>query len=108
MPGVIDLCVVELRSLQALVDMAVTGLLLLLLLLWIFFTPSCFLTNTFSKDDSCPGEDLVEFSSDLRALATIWLSPGVLGLLGLAHGTLAVIKVVLEELGDIADLGSLA
>ena len=99
---------VELRSLQVPVDFAVTGLLLMLFC--IFFVLSCVFANTLlSEVVSCPGEDFVQVPSDFRVLATIWLSPGVLGLLGLGHGVVAVIKVVLEELGDIAvDLVSLA
>ena len=89
-------------------DFAVTGLLLILFC--IFFVLSCVFANTLlSEVVSCPGEDFVQVPSDFRVLATIWLSPGVLGLLGLGHGVVAVIKVVLEELGDIvADFVSLA
>ena len=100
---------VELRSLQVPVDFAVTGLLLMLFC--IFFALSCVFANTLLSEEmlSSPGEDFVQVPSDLRVLATIWLSPGVLGLLGLGHGAVAVIKVVLEELGDIvADFVSLA
>ena len=51
----------------------------------------------------------MQVPSDLRVLITIWWIPGVLGLLGLGHGAVAVIKVVLEELGDIVvDFVSLA
>ena len=100
--------VIELRSLQVPVDFAVTGLLLMLFC--IFFALSCVFANTLlSEVVSCPGEDFVQVPSDLRVLITIWWIPGVLGLLGLGHGAVVVIKVVLEELGDIVvDFVSLA
>ena len=100
--------VIELRSLQVPVDFAVTGLLLMLFC--IFFALSCVFTNTLlSEVVSCGGEDFVLVPSGLRLLVTIWWIPGVLGLLGLGHGAVAVIKVVLEELGDIVvDFVSLA